>query len=544
MSKKQKRYLLIFSAFLAGIAFPGNGFGLLSLIAYAPFYYLLFSSEFTTKKSRFLIGANFGLVYAFVALYWIAYSQPAGFLGTLFTIWLRYGIMTFLFLTLVKKKQFFWLIIPFQIIQEYLTMFSELDFAWHLAAYSLTDFPLLIQIAEYFGVFAVSTFIFICNFMLFRFFVYVKNDKRSFPAFFQLAMTVLFYVALNLIIKWSVNTENSFAIKSGLIQPNIDAWEKWKTENQQLSLNRLLSYSYNAIQVGADHIIWPETAVPYPYLRYFTELGDTIRAVGNRTKTNFTIGTTDYIRNDSTISYYNSVFHYFPNDAKNNVYYKQKLVPVAEKDILPNFFKFLGELPGAGSFSRGNASTVFTSNFNIYDLKLKNGNNWDFQSTNNGQKSLQFSTTICIESNFPNLLSEMKNNGAQWINIITNDGWFYPHFDWFKQFAAKNNFSPYIESKAALQHHRIAIMRAVENRLSIVRATNTGISSIIDPFGATIEELSLYKEGSIVNFVPILDNGPTFYNRYGNFVVYFSFMTIAIVLMNQFSQKYKAKQRL
>ena len=537
MISKKRNQLLIGSAILAGLSFPGNGLGLLSLIAYVPFYYILYTEEFTTKWSKFLVGANFGLIYAIVSLYWIAYSQPAGFLGTLFTIWFRYGIMTFLFLTLVKNKQFFWLIIPFQLIQEYLTMFTELDFAWHLSAYSLTDIPLLIQIAEYFGVFSVSAFIFVSNFMLFRWYLYVQSENRSFPAIFQFCLMFLCYLLLNLLIRYSVDESDSFAIKSGLIQPNIDAWEKWKTEkSRQLSVDRLLNQSYIAIREGADHIVWPETAIPF--LRNIKVLEDTLRSVGNRTNTNFTIGTIDYKRTDTITNYYNSSFHYFPGDLSNNAYYKQKLVPVAEKDILPDFLRFLGELPGVGSYSKGTESTVFKSNFKTYE-NLRGENPKFIES-----KQLKFSTIICIESNFPNLLSEMKNNGAQWINIITNDGWFYPHFDWFKQFAKNNNFSPFIESKAALQHHRIAIMRAIENRTSIVRATNTGISSIIDPYGNSIETLGLYLQGSIINYVPILNSGLTFYNRYGNFIIYVSMMIVVIVLMNQFSKKYRDKQRL
>lgn len=101
-----------------------------------------------------------------------------------------------------------------------------------------------------------------------------------------------------------------------------------------------------------------------------------------------------------------------------------------------------------------------------------------------------------------------------------HDGWFYPHYDWFKSFAKEWNFSPYLKGKGPIQHQAIAQVRAIETRTSIVRSANTGISSVIDPFGFVIEKTDQYEEDYLVVDAPILNvKQATFYQRFGDVFV-------------------------
>jgi apolipoprotein N-acyltransferase len=87
-------------------------------------------------------------------------------------------------------------------------------------------------------------------------------------------------------------------------------------------------------------------------------------------------------------------------------------------------------------------------------------------------------------------------NGAQVLFNLTNDGW-------------------YGTSAAPYQHYAMARFRAVENHRYLVRAANTGISAIIDPFGRELARTELMEQSALVGDVRAI-SGLTFYSRYGD----------------------------
>ena len=93
------------------------------------------------------------------------------------------------------------------------------------------------------------------------------------------------------------------------------------------------------------------------------------------------------------------------------------------------------------------------SEFTVFNLPIQRLNS-----------NLKFSTLICFEDVFPELARRFVREGAQVLIVITNDAWFGP-------------------TAAAYQHAQASIFRAVENRVSVVRAANTGWSGCIDAFG-------------------------------------------------------------
>ena len=153
---------------------------------------------------------------------------------------------------------------------------------------------------------------------------------------------------------------------------------------------------------------------------------------------------------------------------------------------------------------------------------------WQTDTLKRNVDSLYFATTVCIESNYPKLYRTFnEEKRVQLFSIITNDGWFYPHYKWFKDIADNWGFSPYLKGKGPIQHQRIAQVRAIETRTSIVRAANTGISSLIDPFGNILDILDQYEEGYIVAFAPILNTKfPSFYQENGDL-----FLLLCVVSM-------------
>ncbi|CAI8040366.1 Apolipoprotein N-acyltransferase 1, partial [Geodia barretti] len=112
---------------------------------------------------------------------------------------------------------------------------------------------------------------------------------------------------------------------------------------------------------------------------------------------------------------------------------------------------------------------------------------------------VRFSTPICFEDTFGYLNREFVNRGAQVIVNMTNDAW--------------SKSVP-----AEMQHFAMAVFRATENRRSVVRAANSGITAIVEPSGRITAMLEPFVEGTLVGDVPVFDEARTLYSRAGDWL--------------------------
>jgi apolipoprotein N-acyltransferase len=116
--------------------------------------------------------------------------------------------------------------------------------------------------------------------------------------------------------------------------------------------------------------------------------------------------------------------------------------------------------------------------------------------------------SICYEAIFPDQLIDAGKRPA-WLVNVTNDGWF------------GNSTGPY-------QHLAQVRLRAIEQGLPIVRAANTGISAVIDPFGRYLEWLPVGQEGIVDATLPQkLD--PTGFSRFGQIIVFLMGLFLCIL---------------
>jgi apolipoprotein N-acyltransferase len=113
---------------------------------------------------------------------------------------------------------------------------------------------------------------------------------------------------------------------------------------------------------------------------------------------------------------------------------------------------------------------------------------------------------ICYEGIFPEISRSYKNAGADLLVNITNDAWFG-------------------RTSAPYQHLSMTTFRAVENRIYIVRAANTGISAVIDPTGKITNRTKIFERTSLRETVKYM-NDKTFYMLYGDIVVYICMVLI------------------
>ncbi len=164
--------------------------------------------------------------------------------------------------------------------------------------------------------------------------------------------------------------------------------------------------------------------------------------------------------------------------AVRRIYRKRQLVPFGEFVPSDAFRRFIGILNELGGMSRGPA---------VQEL-------WD---TPLGRTAV----TICYEATFPAWSRQDAARGARALVNITNDGW-------------------YKDTVAPVLHFHANRFRAIENRATVARAGNTGISGLIDPWGRVIATLGLNERGRLDLEVPVGNPFPegSFYSRRGDWL--------------------------
>ena len=118
-----------------------------------------------------------------------------------------------------------------------------------------------------------------------------------------------------------------------------------------------------------------------------------------------------------------------------------------------------------------------------------------------------FAVSICFEIIFPDLVRQPVKQGASYLVNITNDAWFG-------------------KSAASYQHMSMVAMRAVENRVPIVRAANTGISGTVDAYGRIVDATEIFEEDWLIARIHPQTAEPGFYSTYGDV---FSQMCLVLV---------------
>jgi apolipoprotein N-acyltransferase len=283
-----------------------------------------------------------------------------------------------------------------------------------------------------------------------------------------------------------------------LVQQNIDPWRGgYKAYGQTLAILRRLSLE--AVRQDPEIVIWSETSfVPAIdwHSRYRTdreayELVRQLREFLSRQRVPYLVGNDDgrlkRLESGEEVRVDYNATLLFQGGEVRQTYRKLRLVPFTEA------FPYRRWLPGVYEWLRS-ADTHFWE---------PGGEHTVFEAG-----GVRFSTPICFEDTFPGLCREFVRRGAQVLVNMTNDSWS--------------------ESVACeMQHMSIALFRAVENRRTLVRATNGGITCVIDPNGRITAMLPPFREGFLVAEAPVYDARRTPYNRLGD---WFPFAALALGL--------------
>ncbi|MEA3470857.1 MAG: apolipoprotein N-acyltransferase, partial [Thermodesulfobacteriota bacterium] len=356
-------------------------------------------------------------------------------------------------------------------------------FPWENLGHSLYEQLSLIQIADITGIYGITFLIVFINCLLFDLLT-VKVKKTLLTEFVVGALLLLVVLGYGFYRVNDIETaaRNIDPVNVSLVQGNIDQSMKWDPLYQSKTLDLYRRLSMEAAESNPRIIVWPETAAPFFFQDNIHKRDDVLN-LAETAGSYLLFGSPSYERKDGRNYLKNSAYLVSPSKEILGRYDKVHLVPFGEYVPLKEFLFFIDKLvAGAGDFIPGDG---------FRPLMVE------------GKKA---GVLVCYEGIFPEIGREYKKNGADLFVNITNDAW-------------------YGRTSAPYQHLSMIAFRAVENRVPIVRAANTGISAIISPTGKIVSKTPLFKRAILNGNVKIFDYD-TFYTRYGDLFVY-----ICIVFM-------------
>jgi apolipoprotein N-acyltransferase len=478
----------VLSGLLLFLSFPKFGNGILAWVALISLFHALRNAK---PKEAFRTGFLAGLIAHVGILYWISnvvvqYGYLPFYMGiaamlllaaylSLYTAMFAAGIVF-----LRARGHDLYLAAPLLwTTLEYLRSHLLTGFPWENLAYSQYLFGNIIQIADITGIYGISFVIVLSNAVLYNILMAILHGRRSPVVEIATACSVLLLLYgyghfRTAYIQESLKKASS--IEVALIQGNIDQNIKWDERYQSQTLDVYGSLSLRSIPAPGGLIVWPETAAPFHFERP-GPLQETLLHLTRISGRTLLFGSPSYEEENGKISFINSAYLLRPDGVVSGRYDKVHLVPYGEYVPLRQFFPFIGKLvAGVADFRPGRG----------FDPLFSDGH--------------RFGVMICYEGIFPEIARNYKRNRADLLVNITNDAWFG-------------------KTSAPYQHLSMTVFRAVENRLYLVRAANTGVSAVIDPTGMILSRTDLFERTVLRDSVKFIDE-KTFYAAYGDLFVY------------------------
>jgi apolipoprotein N-acyltransferase len=454
--------LLICAASGACVTFCFEPFGL-GFLAYVIFIPFIMFSGLLDGRGRYLLNSfAFGFCYFMGTLYWIAMLDRE----QITMPWLRLpaAVVLSLYLSLFVllagflARRLIATGIPYQVALpvvwggvEYLRSLGPLGFPWGSIAYSQTPYPAVIQQTALFGTYGMSAWLVGVNALI----VWVAISRRKAAVLVLAAVFCLPPAGGLLVLRHATYQEGP---EAALIQPDISGHIKWDEAFRDSTMSILTEMSLAA--APSRLIVWPETAVPF-YARHERREMKSIQNLALATDSYILLGLPDFEIAEGGMLYYNSAMLVGPRGENLGLYRKIHLVPFGEMIPFEDRIDLLKRIDfGEGDFSAGRDYTIL---------------NLD---------GIPFGVAICFESIFPSLIRDFARGGARFIVNITNDAWFGP-------------------SPGPYQHAQMAVLRAVECRVGLIRCANTGISMVVDPYGRTVKQTALFRRSTLKASIPV-----------------------------------------
>ena len=452
-------------------------------------------------KQKILIVLAFCYGYYFLGYYWIPYTMKEfgglsfpfnHILGLVFPLFIAPQFLVFaLFQHYLLPKFQFKTRVQFIVLIAFLLVFLESIIPQQFPAHM--GHPWLI-LAPYLGlapVFGAKLFSFI-NYVLALMICDWFREKRF---SIYLASIIVILVTLNIVsplTRAKRGKPDTSTVNLRIVQANIGNYLKIQSEKKiATAMEEVISFyreqSLKPYRNRLDLIVWPETAFPKIIISDFAKqsdqyVHDVIKDIARKSRAELFFGGYDTVNRDESSydfeSEANTAFHFSDSGKFLNVYHKIQLIPFGETLPFGPLNKYLSKyVQNVSYFARGNRYTLFKTRAGHY-----------------------FTSAICYEILFPSFMNKYLNevhSPPQFIINLTNDSW-------------------YGDTAEPHQHKFLAHWRALELGIPIVRATNTGITSLLYSDGSESNQLGVGFKGTL-DIRLFVDNYPksTIYQKLG-----------------------------
>lgn len=361
---------------------------------------------------------------------------------------------------------------PLWVVGEWLRGWLMGGFPWGLLGYSQHAQLPVIQIAELGGVYAVSFLIVAVNAALAG--LLALGPRRAWPGAAAAMVLLVAALGFGLHAIGRVSAGGAGSVEVAVIQPSIEQTIKWDPARHAQIMDSYEQLTREAARARPVVVLWPETATTI-FLRGDPVLLERLRRLSEEVGTPILVGSIDR-RDRPREQFLNSAF-LLTGQGITAKYDKIHLVPFGEYVPLASLLGFVkGWAEFISEFGTGDTETVFPL------------------------PGAPFGTVICYEVIFPELFRGFVVRGAAFMANITNDAWFG-------------------ETSGPWQHLGMLPLRAVEHRVAIARAANTGVSAFVEPTGRIDPMLPLLERGVLHRRIPLRDR-TTLYTRLGDWLVY------------------------
>lgn len=486
--------------------------------AFVAFIPLFFTFRQKSASQLFKICFVFGLVYYALLGYWLTNVNVFGFLILAVYLALYFGFFgalssTFFFLGRMRSALY---VAAIWTALEYARGFLFSGFPWALLGYTQWKNLPFIQAADIVGAYGISFAVLWVNVILYRVLrawrgenaAYFQGEPDRAKYLFTLAAVLTVLLGYGFL---TLHNREAFYKKDGpkavvgvsVLQGNIPQEEKWDAKIKSIIFEKYKRLTLMAAMDKPELIIWPETSFP-GFIEDEVVMAAHLRGLVRQSRTRVLVGAPTIGDLEKSLKFYNSAVYFGANGEEIGRYSKVHLVPFGEYIPFEPVLGFLRHFVPIGHFSPGSEQSIFSLVTENQKIRI----------------AAKYGVLICYEDIFPELVRQLCADGADFLVNITNDAWFG-------------------KTAAPYQHAQASVFRAVENRVPVVRSTNTGFSCFISAEGRVISSVKKDGEEIMVSGLAtenlVLRKGRPFFTKFGDVF----FWIVAGILIFAFKERHK-----
>lgn len=506
------------------LAFAPYNFFLTAFVAWLPVLKWLEQHDRRQISTARLVGLSFMafLLWNILSTYWIANTSfIPGMVAFLLNAF--FMVVVVWLVGILRRRQHprfrSWILPMAWISFEWMHHHWELSWPWLSLGNAFAGVAELVQWYSITGIFGGSLWVLLMNVWLFRLLL-SEHSSDSQSLFRRLAIGLLLPMVVSLTMYWSYQNEGE-PVKVAVIQPNFEPhYEKFRLSGD-LQITRFLQLSEQVLDSTTQYLVFPETSFSLRDVSRFHQFRTVIRLkelLRKYPSVTLVTGIDGFRFHDRSESHRREVRSYAANGG-DTVYYSvlnaAMALDTATRDSASIYLKSK-LVPGPEIFPYGGLLFFLKPVIEMLQGSLSHFAMQEERSTL-GKPGLEIAPVICYESVYGEYNSGYIDAGARAIFVMTNDGWWD-------------------NTPGHIQHLALSRLRAIEQRKSVARSANTGISCFIDQKGRVTEAQAYGVEAAISSEI-LFNEKKSIYQRWGDVIARLSLLVFILLAIGAFFRK-------